>query len=469
MSGKVQRIGLIAFGAVIGFMLSLNFSAIAGKDDGTPLPIDQLRTFTEVYGKIRSDYVDQVSDQRIFKGAIEGMVSSLDPHSAYLDKDDFRDLQVGTEGEFGGLGIEVGMEDGFIKVVSAIDDTPASKAGLKTGDLIIKLDDTPVKGLSLNDAVKRMRGPAGSKIVLTVLRKGQDKPMIVPITRAIVKVHSVKYKLAAPGYGYIRITQFQERTGEALARALTALYQQNHAPLKGLILDLRNNPGGLLNAAVGVSAAFLPDNSLVVYTDGRTPDSKMHLTASPENYLRLPGENDYLRGLPAGVKNVPMIVLVNGGSASASEIVTGALKDHHRAKVLGTQTFGKGSVQTIIPLGNGTALKLTTARYFTPSGNSIQAKGITPDEVVKDPNETTADEALTLHEADLEHHLLNPNKAKIKATAPAAKPEVKASAADAKSPGATAVKHTDKIIEPGSADDFQMQYALKELEGKPTK
>lgn len=416
MRGKLHHLVLIAFGILIGVAVGLHYSAIADKDAPGPLPVEELRTFAEVFGKIKSDYVEPVEDKKLITSAINGMLSGLDPHSAYLDADAFKDLQVSTQGQFGGLGIEVGMEDGFVKVISPIEDTPAFQAGIKAGDLIIKLDDTPVKGMSLNDAVKRMRGKPGTRITLTILRKGESKPIVVTLTRAVIQIKSVKWKLMEPGYGLVRITQFQDHTGEDLVKALENLGKQNNKEaLKGLVLDLRNNPGGLLNSAVAVSAAFLPRDVLVVYTDGRTEDAKMRLTASREFYLR-PNQDDYLKNLPGWVKNVPMIVLVNGGSASASEIVAGALQDHKRAIILGTQSFGKGSVQTILPLGNGTAIKLTTARYYTPSGTSIQAKGITPDIVVEDATISETDkQALNVREADLERHLANDKEPEPKA------------------------------------------------------
>src|SRR5512135_2333307 len=407
MSRRFKEYGLVGIGLVTVILISLNFSAIADKNTELPLPVEELRTFSEVFGRIKSDYVEPVSDKALITSAINGMLSGLDPHSAYLDADAFKDLQVGTQGEFGGLGIEVGMEDGLVKVISPIEDTPAFNAGVKSGDLIIKLDDVLVKGLSLNEAVKRMRGKPGTSIMLTVVRKNEPKPLQISVTRAIIKVQSVKSKLVEPGFGFVRITQFQEHTGENLATALQNLQKQNNGPLQGLVLDLRNDPGGLLTGAVAVSAAFLPKDSLVVYTDGRTEDSKMRLTASPDNYLRGSGKSDYLKDLPASFKTVPMVVLVNGGSASASEIVSGALQDHKRAVIMGTQTFGKGSVQTILPLGNNTAIKLTTARYYTPSGRSIQAKGIVPDIVAEDPATAAQDNAFHLREADLEHHLIN--------------------------------------------------------------
>ncbi|MFA7241007.1 MAG: S41 family peptidase [Sulfuricellaceae bacterium] len=473
MRGKLQNIGLMLFGVFAGVIISLNLSAIADKtaNPTTPLPIDELRAFTEVFSKIKSDYVEPVEDKKLITEAINGMLSGLDPHSAYLDADNFKDLQVGTQGEFGGLGIEVSMEDGFVKVVSPIEDTPAFQAGLKSGDLIIKLDETPVKGLTLNDAVKRMRGKPGTKITLTVIRKGETKPLTFTLARAVIKIQSVKSKLAESGYGYIRITQFQEHTGENLVKALDALYKQNKEPLKGLVLDLRNDPGGLLDGAVGVAAAFLPKDALVTYTDGRTEDAKMRLLASKEHYLHGLGKEDFLKSLPAGVKTVPILVLVNGGSASASEIVAGALQDHKRAIIMGTQTFGKGSVQTVLPLGNNTAIKLTTARYFTPNGRSIQAKGITPDIVVDDATVSGVDPGLHLREADLERHLSNGNKdkegeakneaASIKLPAPS-KPAPKGK--DGKA-GAQSDEKPGGAPELVSKSDYQLNQALNLLKG----
>lgn len=406
MRKKLRQSGLILISMFAGIMLGLNFSAVANKETKEvlhPLPIDELRAFTEVFGRIKSDYVEPVEDKKLITEAINGMLTGLDPHSSYLDMEAYKELQIGTQGEFGGLGIEVGMEDGLVKVVSPIEDTPAFRAGVKTGDLIIKLDDTAVRGMSLSDAIKRMRGKPNTPITITVVRKGESKPLVFTLVRAIIKIQSVKSKMIEPGYGYIRITQFQEQTGENLAKAIDKLFKESTTtPMKGLVLDLRNDPGGLLNGAVGVSAAFLPADSLVVYTDGRTEDAKMKLTASPQFYARGIA-NDYLRNLPAAVKTVPMITLVNGGSASASEIVAGALQDHKRSLVMGTQTFGKGSVQTILPLGNNTAIKLTTARYYTPKGQSIQAKGITPD--IQDKSATS--ESDRLREADLDGHLSN--------------------------------------------------------------
>jgi len=461
MTQKAKYILVGLAGLMAGAALTVNLSAVANKEAEIPLPIEELRAFTDVFARIKSDYVETVDDKKLITEAINGMLTGLDPHSAYLDPDAFKDLQVGTQGEFGGLGIEVGMEDGFVKVVAPIEDTPAFRAGVKSGDLIVKLDDTPVKGMTLNDAVKRMRGKPGSTIKLTISRKGVDKPVVLTLTRAVIKIRSVKYKLIDPGYGYVRITQFQEHSGELLTEALQKLYKENKEPLKGLILDLRNDPGGLLNSAVAVTAAFVKPDSLVVYTDGRTEDAKMRLTASREHYLRTM-QADYLKNLPDGVKKVPMVVLVNGGSASASEIVAGALQDHKRAVIMGTQTFGKGSVQTILPIGNGTAIKLTTARYFTPSGRSIQAKGIEPDIVVEDPA-MPSDEGFGVREADLERHLSNGDSKEE----PAAKP----SDVIKPTPGDKTKSDKDKKaspLEPGevvSKNDFQVSQALNLLKG----
>lgn len=458
MRTKFEKFGLIAVGAILGLMLSLNYSALAEKATKPDLPLDDLRAFAEVFGKIKNDYVDTVEDKKLISEAINGMLVGLDPHSSYLDADAFKDLQAGTQGEFGGLGIEVGMEDGFVKVVSPIEDTPAHRAGIKSGDLIIKLDETQVKGMSLNDAVKRMRGKPDTAIKLTVLRKDQPNPIEITIVRAVIKTKSVKPKLIEPGYAFVRVTQFQENTGDDLVKALKALSDENKGNLKGLILDMRNNPGGLLNGAVGVSAAFLPKGELVVYTEGRAEDAKMRLTANPEHYVRGGVKADYLRDLPVDFKNVPMVVLVNGGSASASEIVAGALQDHKRAIVMGTQTFGKGSVQTILPMNNGTAIKLTTARYYTPKGRSIQATGIVPDIQVEEAQVSAANAGNNLREADLSRHLANPNgEPETPSTKPNTEPSkvVPPPADGAPTPPA----------EFGSENDYQLKQALNLLKG----
>lgn len=465
MRSAFEKFSLVGSGILIGVLISLNLSALAEKVLSPQLPIDDLRVFAEVFGKVKSDYVEPVEDKKLINEALTGMLAGLDPHSTFMDADAYKDLQAGTQGEFGGLGIEVAMEDGLVKVVTPIEDSPAYKAGLKTGDLIMKLDDTQVRGLTLNDAVKKMRGVPDTKITLTVLRKNEPNPLTFTLTRAIIKSQSVKNKYIEKDYGYVRITQFQERTGEDLAKALKSLQAQNKGPFKGLVLDLRNNPGGLLDAAVGVSAAFLPKDKLVVYTEGRVADSKMKLTANPQDYARR-GKSDYLKDVPADYKKTPIVVLVNAGSASASEIVAGALQDHKRATIMGIPSFGKGSVQTILPMNNGSAIKLTTARYFTPNGRSIQAKGIVPDINVDDGS----DQSNSLHEADLGKHLSNPTDANagkkpIEETKDAAKEAAKAAAA-AK---ANEKKFAEQKgpIEPATADDVQFVQAMNLLKGLP--
>jgi carboxyl-terminal processing protease len=455
MHTRFRNIGFMLIGAVAGVLVSLNFQAIADRTTRTSLPIEELRAFTEVFGAIKTNYVEPVEDKKLITEAINGMLTGLDPHSSYLDAEAFRELQVGTQGQFGGLGIEVGMEDGFVKVISPIEDTPAHKAGIKPGDLIIKLDDTPVKGMTLNDAVKKMRGKPNTSITLTITRKGETAPVIVTITRAVIRVQSVKSKMIEPGFAWVRISQFQEATADHLVKHLNTLFKDGQ--VKGLVLDLRNDPGGLLHGAVAISSAFLPQKSLVVSTDGRAEDSRKKFYASPEDYARR--GDDVLKALPAAAKTVPMVVLVNGGSASASEIVAGALQDHKRAKVMGTQTFGKGSVQTIMPLGNNTAIKLTTARYYTPGGRSIQALGVTPDFIVEDPGDTLT----RVREADLQRHLENGRAAQDKAAQE--KKDGAAASPRTKPSSAPEVKPTEL----GSKEDFQLTQAIALLKGEPVK
>ena len=450
MSGKIKSFGLVFVGVIAGVLVSLNFQAIGQLATRSPLPVEELRSFTEVFGAIKQNYVEPVEDKKLITEAINGMLAGLDPHSAYLDAESYKELQVGTQGKFGGLGIEVGMEDGLVKVISPIEDTPAYRAGIKPGDLIVKLDDAQVKGMTLNDAVKKMRGKPNTQITLTILRKGEPQPIVVTLTRSEIQVQSVKSKLIEPGYAWVRISQFQEKSADDLARHVTNLFKQG--PVKGLVLDLRNDPGGLLYGAVAISAAFLPQKALVVSTDGRTEDAKKKFYATNEDYLR-GVKDDMMKNLPPAVKTVPMVVLVNGGSASASEIVAGALQDNKRATVIGTQTFGKGSVQTIMQLGNNTAIKLTTARYYTPSGRSIQAKGITPDVIVEEPGAAEQ----RIREADLQRHLGNVQDKDAEKQAPRAKP----------APAAPA--EPQKPIELGSKDDFQLQQAIAFLKGEPVK
>src|SRR5438309_4423481 len=368
MHNKFRNIGLICIGVIAGVLISLNFQAVADRATRAVLPIEELRAFTEVVDAIKKNYVEPVEDKKLFTEAINGMLTGLDPHSAYLDQEAFMELQVGRQGQFGGLGIEVGMEDGFVKVISPIEDTPAFKAGIKPGDLIIKLDEMPVKGMTLTDAVKKMRGKPNTQITLTISRKGETVPVVVTLTRAIIRVQSVKSKTIEPGYVWVRVSQFQEATAENLVKQLDALFRAGQ--VKGLVLDLRNDPGGLLHGAVAVSSAFLPVKSLIVSTDGRAEDAKKKFFATPDDYVRGSRGEDVLKSIPSAVRTVPMVVLVNGGSASASEIVAGALQDHKRATVIRTQPFGKGSVQTIMPRGNSPASTLTTARYYTPGGRS---------------------------------------------------------------------------------------------------
>ncbi|MFK7861876.1 MAG: S41 family peptidase [Granulosicoccus sp.] len=362
MKLNTRSVGLVLAGAIVGGSLTLT-QHVMGARDANELPLEQMRTFTDVFSRIKNDYVEEVSDEELLEYAIRGMLNGLDPHSAYLNTEEFNELRIGTTGEFGGLGIEVGMEDGFVKVVSPIDDTPAARAGIESGDLIIRLDDTPTKGLSLNDAVKLMRGKPGSILALTIIREGEDKPLTIDIKRDIIKVTSVRNRILEQDFGYLRISNFQTKTTADMLKAIKKMNSEaDNGKLRGLVLDLRNNPGGVLSGAVGVSDAFLNDG-MIVYTDGRESDSKLRYDAT---------DGDVLNG-------APLVVLVNGGSASASEIVAGAMQDHGRGVVLGSKTFGKGSVQTIQDLPAGGAVKLTTSRYYTPNGRSIQALGIEPD------------------------------------------------------------------------------------------
>ena len=422
-----RRLSLLS-GVLVAFLLGLAGGQVGivladRSQASTDLPLEELRTFAQVFGRIKKDYVEDVSDEKLLEGAIRGMLASLDPHSTYLDRDEYRDLKVGTSGEFGGLGIEVGMENGFIKVIAPIDDTPAARAGLEAGDLIMRVDDQPVKGMTLNDAVNLMRGKPGTHITLTVMREGSD-PLTFDIERDVIQVASVRSRTLEPGYGYLRVSHFQARTADDLTKAIADLKAENEHGLKGLILDLRNNPGGVLNSAVSVSDAFLT-GGLIVYTQGREEDSRLDFEAGPEELL-------------AGA---PLVVLVNAGSASASEIVAGALQDQGRAIIMGTKTFGKGSVQTVVPIDEDRALKLTTARYYTPSGHSIQAQGIIPDIEVAG-GEVTIDADLTgdqLTEADLRHHLENGES--------------------------QAVDADDRSEDPLAIEDYQLGEALNVLKG----
>jgi carboxyl-terminal processing protease len=458
MSGKLKNFGLIGLGVLAGVAGSMQFEASAQKSAST-LPLEELRQLADVFGLIKTDYVESVEDKKLLTEAISGMVASLDPHSAYLDKKAFKELREGTQGKFVGLGIEVGMEDGYVKVISPIEDSPAFKAGLKAGDLITRLDTTPVKGLTLDEAVKRMRGEPNTKITLTIARKDEDKPLIVTIVRQEIRVQSVKSKIVEPGYAWLRVSQFQEPTVDDMAKKLAAIYAQE-PNLKGLVLDLRNDPGGVLPGAIGVSAAFLPKDVPIVSTNGQLPDSKATFYARREFYTSSRAAlSDPLARLPDAVKKVPMVVLVNTGSASASEIVAGALQDYKRATIMGTQTFGKGSVQTIRQLSADTAVKLTTARYYTPNGRSIQAKGIVPDMLVDETAEGDGLNGLRLREADLQKHLMNDKEKEEAAKAKIDQLEEEQRIA--------ALEKKRKPLDFGSKDDFQLAQALNHLKGMP--
>jgi carboxyl-terminal processing protease len=457
MGKKLKNSGLIGLGVVAGIAVSLQFSAMAQKPVDPPLPLEELRQLADVFGLIKSDYVEPVEDKKLLQEAISGMVASLDPHSAYLDKKAYAELREGSQGKFVGLGIEIGQsEDGYIKIVAPIEDSPAWRAGIKPGDLISRLDSTPVKGMSLDESVKKMRGEPHSKVSLTVLRKGEAEPLVFNITREEIHQKSVKGKLIEPGYAWLRISQFQEPTVDDMAAKIVELYKQD-PNIKGLVLDLRNDPGGVLQGAIGVAAAFLPKDAAIVSTNGQLPDQKQIFYGRPE-YYALRNESDALAKLPAAIKQVKMVVLVNTGSASASEIVAGALQDYKRADIIGTQTFGKGSVQTIRQLTADTAVKLTTARYYTPNGRSIQAKGITPDVPVDENADGDGLNALRTREADLDKHLSNDRDqegAKTKRDELEEQLRI------------VALEKNRKPLEYGSGEDFQLAQALNHLKGLP--
>jgi carboxyl-terminal processing protease len=472
MRKNLKNIGLIAAGLATGVFATLQLSASAQQSATAPLPLDQLRLFAEVFGQIKHEYVEPVDDKKLLTAAIKGMVSSLDPHSSYLDKTDYEELQEQTKGRFAGLGIEISSEDGLIKVISPIEDTPAFHAGIRPGDLITRINDKPVRGMTLDNAVKQMRGEPGTKVTLTIFRKSDDRTFPITVTRALIRVQSVKMKVPAPGYGYIRITSFQERTVPDLAAKLQDLARQQ-PDLKGLVLDLRNNGGGLLQSAVGVAGAFLPDNAVVVSTNGQIADAKQTFRDTYDNY-RLPSfDSDPLKNQPEIFKKVPMIVLTNAYSASASEIVAGALQDHHRALIVGKTTFGKGSVQTVRPMTADTALRLTTAYYYTPSGKSIQNKGIRPDVPVDQYAEGDPDDALVTREVDYSNHLANtqdPNEKKEQEARESdrlVQLRILEEQNDKKTPEQRRKDRERKPVEFGTADDFMLQQGLNKLEGKP--
>ena len=388
----------MVLGLSLGVTLTLSYPAVAKSEIEEPLPLADIRLFTDVYARVKRDYVETVDDQKLIEGAIRGMIASLDPHSSFLGEEEFRELKIGTSGEFGGLGIEVGLDGGFIRVIAPIDDTPAYRAGVKAGDLIIQLGDVSVKGMSLSEAVKVMRGATGTTLILKVVREDEAAPINIPVMRDVIRIKSVRNKLLDDDIGYIRVSSFQSKTTRNIFTAVDSLLAKSGDNLRGVILDLRNNPGGVLTGAVGVSDVFLNDGELIVYTEGRTADAALKYTA----------------GTPDKLKGLPIVVLINGGSASASEIVAGALQDHKRATVVGSKSFGKGSVQTVLPLQENAALKLTTARYFTPLGRSIQASGITPDITIKVKRSVSGDVKKAnnfMREADLEGHLENNKEA----------------------------------------------------------
>jgi carboxyl-terminal processing protease len=460
MTVKFKVVGLLAVGAIAGALTTMQLQAFA-RNSLSPLPLEELQQLAAVFGMIKSDYVEPVDEKKLISDAISGMVSGLDPHSVYFDKKTLKEFREGTTGKFVGVGIEIGMEDGLVKVVSPIEGSPAFRAGIKSGDLITRIDDTPVKGLTMDQAVKKMRGEPNTKVQLTLFRKSESRSFPVTIVREEIRVQSVRAKMIEPGYAWVRVSQFQDRTIDDFARKVEELYKAD-PNIKGMVLDLRNDPGGLLEGAVALAAAFLPNDVTVVTTNGQIAESRATFKASPEYYVRR-GGNDPLRKLPAALKTVPLVVLVNEGSASASEIVAGALQDHKRATLMGAQTFGKGSVQTVRPLSADTALKITTARYYTPSGRSIQAKGIVPDVWLDETADGNLFAALRMREADLEKHLGGPDEKKDEAREKAreeARKKLEELTAKTKEP-------PKPLPEFGSPEDFPLVQALNQLQGKP--
>ena len=460
MGSKLKVAGWLAVGAVAGTLTTLQLSAVA-RSAMAPLPLEEVQQLAAVFDRVKAEYVEPVDEKKLISDAIAGMVAGLDPHSQYFDKKSFKEFRESTGGKFIGIGIEMGMEDGLVKVVSPIEGSPAFRAGLKPGDLITRIDDSAVKGLTVDQAVKKMRGEPNTKVVLTVFRKAESRSFPVTIIREEIRMQSVRAKVVEPGYGWIRVSQFQDRTVDDFVRKMEELYKQD-PNLKGLVLDLRNDPGGLLDGAVALSAAFLPSDVVVVSTNGQIPESRATFRASPDYYARRSGP-DPLKRLPAALKSVPLVVLVNEGSASASEIVAGALQDHKRAIVMGAQTFGKGSVQTVRPLPADTALKITTARYYTPSGRSIQAKGIVPDVWLDETAEGNVYAALRMREADLDKHLVGTDEKKDAEREKAreeARKKLEEQLAKSKEPA-------KPLPEFGTAEDFPLQQAVNQLRGLP--
>jgi carboxyl-terminal processing protease len=465
MGAKLKVAGWLAVGAVAGALTTMQLQATA-RNGVSQLPLDELQQMAAVFGMIKTDYVEPVDEKKLISDAIGGMVSGLDPHSQYFDKKTYKEFREATTGKFIGIGIEMAMEDGLVKVVSPIEGSPAFRAGMKSGDLITKIDDTLVKGLTVDQAVKRMRGEPNTKVVLTIFRKTENRSFPVTIVREEIRTQSVRSKILEPGYAWLRVSQFQDRTVDDFAKRLEEIYKAE-PNLKGLVLDLRNDPGGLLDGAVAISAAFLPSDVVVVSTNGQIADSKQTFKASAADYMRR-GGSDPLKRLPEAVKRVPLIVLVNEASASASEIVAGALQDHKRATIMGAQTFGKGSVQTVRLLSADTALKITTARYYTPSGASIQAKGIVPDVMLDETAEGNLFAALRTREADLDKHITSGQGAEKKDEArEKAREEARKKLEDETNKKTAAASTLKPPPEFGSAEDFQLAQALNRLKGKP--
>jgi len=421
------------------------------------IPPELQKKLEEVYGKIKSDYVDSIDDKKLMEGAINGLVTNLDPHSSYLDIDAQKDFTAATSGEFSGVGIDTGMEDGLVRVVSPIEDSPAYKAGLKTGDLVFEIDGKNVKGMTLSEAINKIRGPKGTTVKLSVLRKKTATPLSFSIVRETIKNPSIKFKLSNQDYPYLRITQFQENTGVDLAKNLKLISEKNKGPLKGLVIDLRNNPGGMVSSAVAVAAAFLEKDKLIVYSDGKTNNAKMKLFANPYNYVEGGEKSDYLKDISEEYKKIPIVVLVNNGSASAAEIVAGVLQDHKRAVILGTQTFGKGTIQQLFPLKSGSAIKITIAKYYTPNGKSIQAKGILPDYITEDPSDLSDTPANKTFESSYKNHLENEKNNNTQETSAKI---VKLSEQNKK------IFSDKSSFESGTKTDYQYVEAIQLLQGK---
>lgn len=463
MGSKLKMTGLLAVGALAGALATMQLTAVAQRSLA-PLPLEELQQLAAVFGMIKAEYVEPVDEKKLISDAIAGMVSGLDPHSQYFDKKTFREFRENTGGRFVGIGIEMSMEDGLVKVVSPIEGSPAFRAGLRPGDLITRIDDTAVRGLTVDQAVKRMRGEPNTRVQLTVLRREENRSFPVTIVREEIRMQSVRARMVEPGFGWIRVSQFQDRTVEDFVRKVDELYKQD-PHLKGLVLDLRNDPGGLLDASIALSAAFLPADAVVVTTNGQLAESRATFRASPQYYARR--GTDPLRRLPAALKTVPLVVLVNEGSASASEIVAGALQDHRRAVIMGSQTFGKGSVQTVRPLSAETALKITTARYYTPNGQAIQARGIVPDVWLDETAEGNVFAALRMREADLAKHLQGSDEGKVDEATKAREAAREAARQRLEEQMARRNEPPKPLPEFGTAEDWPLIQALNQLKGQP--